>query len=193
MVCPPTNGLSQFFQRKLKNVYEVLLPESILIQKKILWRINLVLIKCSPNAFLFEKLQDDCENPSFLHKVTCIRSYHASTVAKFHNHGFILKEALVWGVSWQWAERLDCWTSSLQLWIREIGKVPGIFGTQHGKQKCPSLWGSTWEPTLPIRWKKQTKKKSGLLTKKYCRTRIWSCDHLRSRVSVGILNTDSDK
>ncbi len=36
--CPPTNGFSQFFQCKLKNIYEVLLLENILVRKKILWR-----------------------------------------------------------------------------------------------------------------------------------------------------------
>ncbi len=89
-LCPPTNGFSQFFQRKLKNVHGVLLLESIIIRKKILWRINFILIKFSPNALLFEKLQNECENPSFLYKVICIRSEHACAVAKFHIHGFIL-------------------------------------------------------------------------------------------------------
>ncbi len=93
--CPPTNGFSQFFQHKLKNIREVFLLESMLIRKKILWRINFALIKFSTNALLFEKLQNECKNSSFLHKVTCIRSDHADAVAKFHIHGFILQETLV--------------------------------------------------------------------------------------------------
>ncbi len=81
--CLPTNG----FQHKLKNIHEVLLLETILIWKKILWRINFVLIKFSLNALLFEKLRNEYKNPSFLHKVTCIRSDHAGAVAKFCIHG----------------------------------------------------------------------------------------------------------
>ncbi len=88
--CPTTNGLSQFFQHKLKNIRKVFLLESLLIRKKILWRINFVLIKFSPNALLFQKLQDECKKTSFLHKVICIRLDHAGAVAKFHIHGFIL-------------------------------------------------------------------------------------------------------
>ncbi len=91
--CPPTNGFSQFFKNKLKNIHKVFLLESILILNKILWRINLVLIKFSPNALLFEKLQNECKNPSFLHKVTCIRSDHEGAVTKFHIHAFILYKA----------------------------------------------------------------------------------------------------
>ncbi len=87
-------GLSQFFQHKLKNIREVFLLEGKLIRKKILWRINFVFIKFSPNALLFEKLQHECKNPSFLYKVTCIKLDHTGTVAKFHIHDFILKEAL---------------------------------------------------------------------------------------------------
>ncbi len=130
--CPPTNGFSQFFQHKLKNIREVFLLESILIRKEILWRINIVpkivakCIRCLagrmvmhacqigptdtappcpgsplraswkplPNALLFEKLQNEYKNPSFLHKVTCIRSDHTGAVVKFHIHGFVLLEAL---------------------------------------------------------------------------------------------------
>ncbi len=68
---PFTNGFSQFFQHKLKNfgavfllesilknIGEVFLLKSILNRKKILWRINFVLIKFSSNALLFEKLQN---------------------------------------------------------------------------------------------------------------------------------------
>ncbi len=54
--CTPTNGFSQFFQHKLKNICEVFQLESILIRNKILWGINLVLTKFSPNALLFVKL-----------------------------------------------------------------------------------------------------------------------------------------
>ncbi len=87
---PPTNDFSQFFQHKLKNIRKVFLLENILLWKKILWRISFVLIKFLLNALLFEKLQNECKNPSFLHKVTCIRSDHAGAVAKFNFHGFIL-------------------------------------------------------------------------------------------------------
>ncbi len=48
---------SVIFECKLKNMYEVILLESILIWKKILWRINFVLIKFLPNALLFQKLR----------------------------------------------------------------------------------------------------------------------------------------
>ncbi len=88
--CHPTNGFLQFFQHKLKNIREVFLLERILIQKKILWRINFVLIKFLPNALLLEKLQNEFKNLSFLHKVTCIRLDHAGAVAKYHIRGFIL-------------------------------------------------------------------------------------------------------
>ncbi len=37
-----------------------------------------------------EKLQNECKNPSFLHKVICIRLDRAGTVAKFHIYSFIL-------------------------------------------------------------------------------------------------------
>ncbi len=47
-----------FSEHKLKNIHEVFLHESILIRKKILWRINFVLIQFAPNALLFEKLQN---------------------------------------------------------------------------------------------------------------------------------------
>ncbi len=40
------------------------------------------------NSLLFEKLQNECKNSSFLQKVTCIRSDHVGAVAKFHIHGF---------------------------------------------------------------------------------------------------------
>ncbi len=78
----------------MKNIREVSLLESILIGKKILWRISFVLEKFSPNALLFEKLQNEYKNSSFLHKVTCIWSNHAGAVAGFHIHGFILQEVL---------------------------------------------------------------------------------------------------
>ncbi len=47
------------FECKLKNIHEVLLLKSILIQKKILWIINFVLIKFSLNAILFGKLRNE--------------------------------------------------------------------------------------------------------------------------------------
>ncbi len=87
---PPTNGFSQFFQHKLKNIRKVFPLESILIWNKILWRINSVLIKFLPNPLPFEKLQYECKNSSLLHKVTCITSDHTGAVAKFYIHGFIL-------------------------------------------------------------------------------------------------------
>ncbi len=63
------------FLCKLKNTHEVLLLESILIRKKILWRISLVFIKFSLNVLLlFEKSQNECKNLSFLHKDMCIES-----------------------------------------------------------------------------------------------------------------------
>ncbi len=39
-----------------------------------LWRINIILVKFSPNALLFEKSWNECKNPSFLHKAMCIES-----------------------------------------------------------------------------------------------------------------------
>ncbi len=92
--CPPTNYFLQVFQHKLKNFREIFLLKSILIRKRILWRINFVLIKFLPNALLFEKLQNECKNLSFLHKFTCIRSDLEGTVIKLHIHGFKLREAL---------------------------------------------------------------------------------------------------
>ncbi len=61
--CSFTNDFLQFFQHKLKKIYEVLLLESILIRKKILWRINFVLIKFLLNTLLFEKLRNEFKNP----------------------------------------------------------------------------------------------------------------------------------
>ncbi len=52
--------------------------ESILIRKKILWRINFVLIGFLVNASLFKKSQNEYKNPSFLHKTMCIESNHSS-------------------------------------------------------------------------------------------------------------------
>ncbi len=63
MVMSSHEWFSQFFQHKLKNICEVFLLASILIWKKILWRINFVLTKFSPNALLFKKLQNECKNP----------------------------------------------------------------------------------------------------------------------------------
>ncbi len=62
----------------MKNIHEALQLESILIRKKILWRINFVLIKFLLNALLFEKSWNECENPSFLHKAMCIESDHGT-------------------------------------------------------------------------------------------------------------------
>ncbi len=47
--------------------------------KKILCRINHVLIKFSLNELRFEKSWNECKNPSFLHNVTCIESDHGLT------------------------------------------------------------------------------------------------------------------
>ncbi len=69
---------SAIFYCKLKNIHEVLLLESILIWKEILWRINFVLIKFSLNVLLFEKSWNECKNPSFLHKAMCIESNQSS-------------------------------------------------------------------------------------------------------------------
>ncbi len=55
-----------------------MLLERILIRKKVLWRINFILIKFSLNALLFEKSWNECKNPSFLHKTMCIQSDHGS-------------------------------------------------------------------------------------------------------------------
>ncbi len=115
------NGFPQFFQHKLKNIQEVFQLKSILISKKILWRINFVLIKFSPNALLSAKLENECKNPQFLHKVTCIRSDHPGAVAKFHIHGFILKKAL--------ARNIRSWSTNrsairITQIIRHIGLQP---------------------------------------------------------------------
>ncbi len=85
--CTPTDGFLQFFQCKLKNIHKVLLLESILIRKKILWRINFVLIKFSLNALLFEKSQNEWKNLSSLREVTRIKSNYIGAVAKFNIHG----------------------------------------------------------------------------------------------------------
>ncbi len=70
--CPSTNGFSQFFQHKLKNIHEVFLLECILFWKKIFWRKNFVLIKFLSNALLFEKLQNECKNSSFLPRLNVL-------------------------------------------------------------------------------------------------------------------------
>ncbi len=45
--------------------------------------------------YFLRKCRMNEKNPSFLHKVTCIPSYHTGTVAMFHIHGFLLQEDLV--------------------------------------------------------------------------------------------------
>ncbi len=67
------------FECKLKNIHVGLLLESIFVRKKILWRIVVVLIKCSVSALLFEKSLNECENPSFLHKAMRIGLDRGST------------------------------------------------------------------------------------------------------------------
>ncbi len=49
----------------MKNIYKVLLLESILIRKKILWRKNFVLIKFLLNGLLFEKSWNECKINNF--------------------------------------------------------------------------------------------------------------------------------
>ncbi len=66
------------FEFKLKNMYKVFLRESKPIRKKILRRINFVLIKFSLKTLFFEKLWNECKNPSFLHKAMCMESGHGS-------------------------------------------------------------------------------------------------------------------
>ncbi len=70
---------NRIFECKLNNIHNVLLLENTLVWKKILWRINFVLIKFSLNALLFEKLRNECKSPSFLYKATCIVSDHCTT------------------------------------------------------------------------------------------------------------------
>ncbi len=84
---------SVIFQCKLKNIHEVLLLEGILIRKKILWRINFVLIKFLLCALLFEKSRNEYKNPSFLHKPTCIGigpRFNENTALPFYIRGFVL-------------------------------------------------------------------------------------------------------
>ncbi len=72
--------LKNLISSKVKrNSNRVLLLESILIQKKILWRINFILIKFLQNKLLLEKLPKECKKPSFLHKAMCIQSDHSTT------------------------------------------------------------------------------------------------------------------
>ncbi len=42
--------------------------------------------------YFLKKLLDECKNPSFLHKITCIRLDHAGAVAKFYIYAFTLKD-----------------------------------------------------------------------------------------------------
>ncbi len=98
----PQMVFHNFFNLNWRTFGEVFLLETILVQRKILWRINFVLMKCLPNAVLFEKLQNECKNPSFLDKVTCIRWNHAGAGAKFHIHGFILQEAFILYILYTW-------------------------------------------------------------------------------------------
>ncbi len=128
--CPSTNDFSQFFQHKLKNICKVFLLKSTLIQKKILWRINFVFIKFSPKALLFEKLQNECKNPSLLHKATCIRSDHAGAVAKFHVHGSILQEVLIRNIKNSKNDIFDA-TSEKSLYLRNWNLNMGTFLNSH--------------------------------------------------------------
>ncbi len=52
---------SVIFECKLKNIYKVLLVKSILIRKKISWRINFILLKFFLNKLLLEKLRNECK------------------------------------------------------------------------------------------------------------------------------------
>ncbi len=68
-----------FFKCTSKNIRLCCSKVLILIQKKILWRMNLVLIKFLLNALILEKSWNECKNPSFLHKAMCIESDQYST------------------------------------------------------------------------------------------------------------------
>ncbi len=57
----------------------ILLLESILIWKKISWRINFVFIQFSLNALLFEKSWYEYKNSPFVHKAMCIQLDHDLT------------------------------------------------------------------------------------------------------------------
>ncbi len=76
---------SVIFECKFKNIYEVLLLKSILVRKKILWRINFILIKFLISKLLLEKLQNECKKPSFIHE--------AISIFPFYIHGFELWKA----------------------------------------------------------------------------------------------------
>ncbi len=65
--------LPQIVFRNFFNIHEVLLLESILFRKKILWRINMVLIKFSLNVLLFEKLRNECKILPFFQRL-CVLS-----------------------------------------------------------------------------------------------------------------------
>ncbi len=65
----------------------------------------------SLNALFFEKLQNECRNPSFLHKVTYMRSDHTGTNAKFHNHGFIFRR--LWYTSIRTVSNHRVWNHTL--------------------------------------------------------------------------------
>ncbi len=77
-----------------------MLLETILIRKKILWRINFVLIKFSLNALLFEKSWNECKNPSFHHKAMCNESDHGSTKMRCCLSTFV---ALYTRKLWYWS------------------------------------------------------------------------------------------
>ncbi len=53
---------SIIFECELKDIHWVLLFESKLTLKKILWTLNFGLIKFSLNTLLFEKLRNECKN-----------------------------------------------------------------------------------------------------------------------------------
>ncbi len=57
--------MSDIFEYKLENIYEVLLLESIFIQKEILWRIHFILIEFFLNKILLEKIWNECKNHHF--------------------------------------------------------------------------------------------------------------------------------
>ncbi len=91
-----------FFNIKLKNIREVFLLDGILIWKKILWRINFVLIKFLLNALLFEKSWNECKNLLFLHKAMCIELDHNSMKMQHGLSTFLaLYSRRLWFLSWR--------------------------------------------------------------------------------------------
>ncbi len=70
-----SEGTSVIFECKLKNILKIFLLESILTRKKILWRINFILIKFLLNKILLEKIWNECKKTAFLHKAIVVFDY----------------------------------------------------------------------------------------------------------------------